>query len=395
MSIMREIAATLSFGLLSSFARPRHLALTAAGFLIVSLTLMTLLTIPAGLEQLAGRTGRDDIVIVLPSSTLDESASTLAPDRAKLIENLPGITRDSQGRPIVAPQFVVTTRLHHPDGTTGAVLVRGVTPMFWSVVGDAARVIAGKPFANGTNELIAGRSAIHVFAALDTGTQMQMNRSPWRVSGEFTANGSLWDSELWTDIATLQAAYNAQGQITALWVRLDSPRSHATFLRSLQADPQLQGLRAIPQRDYYALQTAFLSRFIDGATIAISVVLGLGAILAIANALTMALTSRLREIAVLRAMGYRRGTVAAALFAEVLIIGIVCAGAALLFGWLSLDGHAIDSSTAWQAIRFHMEVTLSVVGWTFSYALLLGAISSAWPIWHVVHTPLVRALREE
>ncbi|TAL82543.1 MAG: ABC transporter permease [Rhodanobacter sp.] len=393
--IIREITGALRTGLAASLARPRHLLLTVSGFLIASLTLVALLAIPAGLDQVAARTGLADVALVLPGSTSDESGGTIAPDLSRLASVLPGVALDRQGRPLVAPQFVVNAKLRRIDGTTSTVLVRGVTPVFWHVVGSSAHLSAGKRFGSGLNELIAGRGVARAFVGLDTGAKLSLNQTPWRVTGEFMAGGGLWESELWTDLGTLQAAYNAQGQITALWVKLSSPAAYRRYAAALHADSRLRSLQVLPQRDYYAARTAFLAKFVRIAAIVIASVLGLGAALAIVNALGMALTARRREINVLRAFGFRTFSVALALLIEVLVIGQCCAALALLLGRLLLNGHGVDSSTGSQAIRFSMDITPAVAGWVLAYIAVLGTLSALWPIWHVVRSPLLRGLRDE
>lgn len=395
MSVFREFRAALATGLHANLTQPRHALLIMAGFLIASFTLSALLTIPAGLRGLAGHTGLDDIAMVIPGSSLDESASTLAPEQAKLASTLPGVATSASGQPLVAPQFVVHAKLRRLDGTLATVLIRGVPPSFWDIIQPAAQITTGQRFAIGNNALVAGRGASRSFAALDTGAQLQLNRVPWHVSGEMRAHDSVWESELWADISALQATYNAPGQITSLWVKLDSPSAFVGYARALRSDPRLHGLQVVSQHDYYASQVSFLFFFIRGATLAIAMALALGAILAITNALGTALLARRREIAILRAIGYRDTSLFLALLGEVLIVGLLCAIAALLLSWLSLDGHGIDSSTATQAIYFRLRLTPAIAGWTVAYTLLLGLISAAWPVLRVIRSPLVRSLRSE
>jgi putative ABC transport system permease protein len=308
---------------------------------------------------------------------------------------MPGVAHDADGHPEIAPQFVVTARMQRSDGSTASVLVRGITPVFWGVLGDSVAMRSGKRFRSGTNELISGVAAARGFISLGTGATIQLNKHPWRVQGEFESGGGFWESELWADMSALQATYNAQGTLTAFWVKLTSPAAFKTFSNALHSDPRTQGLYAVPQRGYYARQTLFLEWFIKIAAEAIALILGLGAILAIVNALTMSLAARSRELAVMRSLGFRRTALAAALLFEVLLTGIVCAGMAVLLGWLAVNGHEVGSSTGSSAIQFRMHVGASVVGWTFAYLLLLGFLSALWPITRAVRAPLTRALQDE
>lgn len=393
---MRETARSLATGLAAAVARPRHTLLIAFGFVIAGMTLAVLLTLPAGLKRLAGNTGLTDVAVVLPGNSFaTESSGSFKPELAALVGSLPGVARGRQGQPLVAPQFVVDARLRRNDGTTATVLLRGVTPAFWDVAGDAISMRSGRRFAAGRDELIAGVAAARGFVALDTGATTSVNKNPWHVSGEFTAGGGFWESELWTDMAALQAAYHAQGAMSCLWVKLTLPAAFTAFQEALRDDPRTEGLHAVLQRDYYTGQTSFLKGLVTVATEGVAVALGLGAILATVNALGMALAARRRELGILRSVGFRRSALTVALLLEVLIIGAVCAAAAVVVAWLAVNGHEVGSSTGGSAIQFRMHVDGSVIGWTFAYLLLLGLLSALWPIARAVRAPLTRVLQDE
>lgn len=396
MVFLREITSSLATGLATALARPRHTLLIAFGFTVAGITLAVLLTLPAGLRRLAGNTGLPEVAIVLSGGAFaNESSGSIKPELAALVGSLPGVARGRQGQPLIAPQFVVDTRLRRTDGTTATVLVRGATPAFWDVVGHASSIRSGRRFAAGKDELIAGVAAARGFVALDTGATVSIHDSPWHVSGEFAADGGFWESELWTNMAALQSAYHAQGAMTCLWVKLTSAAAFKAFKQALHDNPQTQGLQAVRQQDYYIDQTAFLKSLITAATQGVAMALGLGAILAIVNALGMALTARRRELAIQRAVGFRRAALALAMLIEVLLIGAVCAAFAVLLAWLAVNGHEVGSSTGGSAIEFRMRVGTSVVSWTFAYVLILGVLSALWPIARAVRAPLTRVLQDE
>ncbi|HET6912424.1 MAG TPA: ABC transporter permease [Rhodanobacteraceae bacterium] len=396
MRFLHEVASALATGLATALARPRHVLLIAFGSAVAGITLAILLTLPAGLQRLAGNTGSPDVAVVLSGNAFtSESGASFSPELSAMVGALPGVAHDRKGQPLVAPQFVVDARLRRTDGTTATVLLRGVTPLFWDVVGHSISMRSGRRFAAGRNELIAGVAAARGFVALDTGATSSIHGNPWHVSGEFAANGGFWESELWTDMAALQAAYHAQGAVSCLWVKLTSPAAFMAFKQALHDNPQTQGLHAVRQRDYYTDQTEFLKSLVTAAAGGVAVALGLGAILAVMNALGVALDARRRELAILRSVGFRRSTLAVALLAEVLIVAAVCATLAVLVAWLAVNGHEVGSSTGGSAIQFRMHVGAGVIGWTFAYVLILGALSALWPIARAVRAPLTRTLQDE
>lgn len=395
MGIARESGYALLLGLASSVRRPRNLLLSAAGFLIAAITLLVLLSIPAGLDRLAGQTGRDTIVMVLDASAQSESISALSPETVQLISTLPGLAKDPSGNPLLAPQFVTSTKLQRVDGSNVDVLMRGVTPQFWNVIADSVHVVnGGKPSA-GINAVIAGRSVATTQNGLHTGSSLPLRGMNWNVSGMFDANGAVWDSEIWTDFQALQSAFNAQGQVSSVWVQLASPDDSDSFLAAFKEDRRLNSARTMRQHDYYAEQIGFIAAFVRIAAAGIACVLGLGAILAITNALGMALQMRRGEIATLRALGFRSSRLAIALLFEVLTVGAASAMLAIFVGWMLLRGWSIDSSTGAYTISFQMDIPWRVMVWTLVYSLALGVLSAAWPITQTIRAPLVNALKAE
>src|SRR5690625_7342215 len=109
MSFVRELLAALALSFRTSLAQPRHLLLTVAGFLIAAATLLCLLTIPAGMAQLAAHTGLPDMAVVIAAGAYAggmDSAEMWA-----LICNLHGVAHYSEGNSLSVPKFVEIIRM--------------------------------------------------------------------------------------------------------------------------------------------------------------------------------------------------------------------------------------------------------------------------------------------
>jgi putative ABC transport system permease protein len=295
----------------------------------------------------------------------------------------------------LAPQFVTSTKLQRVDGSNVDVLMRGVTAQFWNVIADSVHVTNGDKPPAGVNAVIAGRSVATAQNGVHSGSSLPLRGIDWKVSGMFDANGAVWDSEIWTDFQALQSAFNAQGQVSSVWVQLVSPGDFDRFFSAFKQDRRLNSARAMRQHDYYTEQIGFIAAFVRIAAAGIACVLGLGAILAITNALGMALQMRRGEIATLRALGFRSNPLAIALLFEVLLVGAVSAVIAIFVGWMLLRGWSIDSSTGAYTISFQMDMHWRVMVWTLVYSLALGVLSAMWPIAQTIRAPLVNALKAE
>ena len=74
-------------------------------------------------------------------------------------------------------------------------------------VREGVKIVEGRRFEFGRNEVIVGRAAAREFAGLDLGGEIDVNGEHWKVVGIFTDEGGLSESEIWTSSSILQAAF--------------------------------------------------------------------------------------------------------------------------------------------------------------------------------------------
>ncbi|MGH8274516.1 MAG: ABC transporter permease [Gammaproteobacteria bacterium] len=374
-------------GLAAIVVRPRHALLALAGFFIATTVLIALLAIPHALSRAAAVTGSNDVVLLLARTSNFAMGATLPANDADIAANLAGVVA-------AAPELIVTKRLRRTDGTETNVLIRGVTGAAFGMTHPALKLVSGRRFKPGTNEAIVGRAAARTFPQLVQGGQVSLANSLWRVSGHFAAGDSLWESEIWVPLTTLQSAVNAQGKISTVLVKLASPNDFARFKKAVQADPRLD-VRLERQREYYSRQVGFLAHFARLGVWGVAILLGLAALAAIANAVGLGLVARGGELAVLRTLGFTRSSLAIALIVEVLITGLVGAGLAALLCWQLLKGFNLVTGGTGHAIALHLSVDPALIGTAIAYALVLGLVSALGPCLYAVARPLARGLREE
>ncbi len=120
-------------------------------------------------------------------------------------------------------------RTTHTDAN---VPLRGVEPAAFQVR-DNLKIVQGRMFDWGKDEVIVGRGAALAFAGLDVGSTIKVGRYQWPVVGTFSANGGIAESEIWTDAKVLQAAFNRGDSFQSVsvhWPR--RPRSRRSKIRS-------------------------------------------------------------------------------------------------------------------------------------------------------------------
>ena len=165
------------------------------------------------------------------------------------------------------------------------------------------KIVEGRMFESGRNEIVVGRAASRQFANLSVGSSVRWGENTWQVVGIFDANGSVAESELWCDARVLQPAYRRGNSYQSVYARLESADS---FPGGEGRDDRRSAAARdgrFSEPDYYAAQSRMLQTVIRTVGFIIAGLMGLGAIFGAVNTMYSAVASRTREIATLRALG--------------------------------------------------------------------------------------------
>jgi putative ABC transport system permease protein len=389
-----QIGSITKFGLLSLPQRRGAAAATVIGIAGVVAVLVGVLSIAAGFRHAMAVSGSPDGAIVLRSGADSEMVSGFGRDETRVIANTPGIARTAQGPLASAELFVIIDLPKRSTGTDANVPLRGVEPAAL-LVRDNLKIVRGRMFEWGKDEVIVGSGAAQEFAGLDVGSNIQVGRYQWPVVGVFSANGSAAESEIWTDAKVLQAAYHRGDSFQSIYVKLDSPGSFQGFKDSLTSNPQLS-VQVIRQSDYYAQQSETMTLLITILGYIIAVLMAVGAVLGALNTMYSAVAARTREIATLRALGFGGGAVVVSLMLESLLLALaggVIGGALAYFAFNNFHTSTMNFQSFSQ-ITFAFRVTPELLVRGVVWATVIGLIGGLFPAIRAARLPIASALRE-
>src|SRR4030095_8022773 len=140
----------------------------------------------------------------------------------------PGIARNADGPVASAELFVMINLQKRSTGTDANVPLRGVGQAATAVRGDI-KMIEGRMLNLGSNEVIAGAGAARALANMEVGKKFRVGQNEWTVVGIFSGGGGAAESEVWTDAAVLQPAYNRGESVQSVYVKVASPDGFAQF----------------------------------------------------------------------------------------------------------------------------------------------------------------------
>ncbi|QDV25436.1 ABC transporter permease [Aureliella helgolandensis] len=370
------------YGVRNLLRRPLRTALTLIALSTVVMLVFVVVGFLRGLERSLATSGDPDVVLVYSVNSIEniENSSIPAQTASLLTASLEGIEH-RYGVSYASPELYLGTRVLTAEATEGLGLVRGVTHTA-PLVRRGVRILDGHwPRAG---EVIVGRLAAAKLGceaeSLAVGQSLEFEGSSWTIAGHFAAAGGAFESEIWCDLPEFQNATKRQD--LSLVALLLSPQSNAAIIELFckeRTDLELHGLR---ETDYYQTLQQHYQPVRLLAWLVVVLVSAAG-VFAGLNMMYGAVAGRIREIATLQAIGFRRGAILLSIVQE----GVLLAAAgSLVSGTLAftlLNGVAVRFTMG--AFRLNIDSTAILLGCSVGISLgILGAIP-----------PALKALRSE
>ncbi len=355
---------------------------------------VAMLSMAKGFKTTLVSSGSPRNAIVLRGGATSEMESAINLDQVHIIEDEPGVARDASG-PLVSPEVVVIANFPlKATGTDANVQVRGVSPKALEVR-DSAKIVSGRFFQPGLNELVVGRNVPGTYSGFELGSKVRFGGGEWTVVGVFDAGGSAFDSEIWCDSTVLDDVYKRPPNIfQSVTARLTSAEAFTGFKDALTSDPRVT-LQASRELDYYEKQSQAITRLIQVLGTMVALVMGVGAVLGALNTMYSAVAERSREIATMRALGFGTGSVVTSFVFESLCIALV-GGLLGCICILPLNGLTTGTMN-WQTfshLAFAFRVTPALLASGLIFALFMGLLGGVPPAVRAARARIAVALRE-
>ncbi len=393
---MAQTLAVLALNIRTIPARLSSSGVAIIGIAGVVVVFVSVLSIAAGFQAAMQGSGSPDRALVLRSGADSEMTSGLSGADVDVIKQAPGIRRDGKA-PLAAAELMVIIdlpKLVTPDAPAN-VPVRGISAESIPMRTEFS-MVEGRMFEFGTNEVIAGRAASGQFVNLKVGDTVVTGQNRWNVVGIFEVDGGVAETEIWIDARVLQGAYRRGNTYQSLLAQLDSRDSYDAFRDYLTSNPQLN-VSIRRENEYYASQSQALTRLIRTVGYGIAGLMGIGAVFgAILTMYTAVATTRAREIATLRALGFNTGSVLVSVLAESMVLGLIGGSIGGAAAYLAFNGYQTSTMNfqTFSQVAFAFRVTPELLIMGLTYALLMGLIGGLFPAIRAARLPIPVALRE-
>jgi putative ABC transport system permease protein len=391
-SLLLQIAAVTTINLKSM---PQRLWLSLSTVTAVGLVVMVLLSFLAmanGFQRTIAGSGADDVAVVLRGGSQSEINSVVTRDQVRLIEEGPGVAAGADGKPEVSGELYLTVDgIKRTTRTKANLPLRGIGPR-GAALRRAIVLIEGRMFAPGSNEVVVGKALRGEFQGFDLGGTITFGSSRWTVVGVFSAEGSVFESEIWADLPVVQSLFKRNNVFQTVRARLTSPAALGTLKAYVDNDPRLK-LDVTSEAAYFAEQASRTSDLIQKLGWPLAIAMAFGALAGALNTMYSSVAARATEIATLRAIGFGGFPAFVGTLIESLILAAIGGAIGAAATYLIFDGFTASTlGASFTQVVFSFQLSPRLIGQGVVLALLVGLIGGLFPAIRAARMPIVAGL---
>jgi putative ABC transport system permease protein len=385
MSLVKQFWALLRVNLAGLPARLGLVSTIIIGVACAVGVLVSMLAMGVGARQEAMGNVSPNRATLTSIDAPSPAQSNISQDAATLIRGLPGIRRNSAGKPIIVFQVNVFVQARNKvDRSQIGFPVIGMTPGLTDYQPEL-HITAGRMFTPGVHELIASNKCVRQYADFGVGAKRHMRGGDWRVVGNFDLPSTV--CIVFGDGDTILSAFgrNTYNQAN---VMLESPATFATLANALKANSSLH-LKVQHEAEIFAQNMQQLNGILNFVSYFVGSIMALAATIGAANSLYAIVDGRRRELAILRAVGFNSSPIIVSVVLESILLALPGALIGALVAWLLFNGLLASPLGA----SFHMAVTPALALLGLGWALCIGAIGGLFPALRAARVPVTAALR--
>lgn len=386
------MAIPLQYNVRNLFVRKLTTTITIVGIGLVVAVFVAMLALAQGFESALAGNGLPGNAIILRIPGNDELSSSITREWADIINTQPEIAKGTDGQPVqVNEQVVVINLKRKSTGGISNILTRGTSPRAFDLR-PQVKLLSGRMFAPGTDEIIVGKLISERFQGAALGDRLKFGGREWTIVGVFSADGRGFESEIWGDSEVFIPAFD-RGEYQSSTVRLADPAYFDALQKRLEADKRLQ-VKVKRESRYYADQSVGVANTIRGLGTFVTVIMALGAMFGALNTMYAAVSARRAEIGTLLALGFGRGSVLLSFVFESILLASL---GGLLGCLLALPVNGISTGTTnfatFSEVAFRITVTPAILGFGMIFALFMGVVGGFFPARSAANSRIAESVR--
>ena len=349
--------------------------------------LVSMLAMGVGAQREAMGNVRPDRAVVLSVGAQGPQQSSIAKNVATQLQDLPGIRRNADGKPIVVSEVLAFVQAR--DRVTGIKIgfaLAGATPPLTDYMPEL-HLTSGRMFKPGLRELIASNICAGKYADFVTGDKRTMRGGDWQVVGNFDIGKGGGTCVVFGDADVVLNSFS-RNTYNVVYLMLESPDRFTALKAAIDANPSMH-LAVKHEAEATEDSVKQLNGILNFISYFVGAIMGIAATLGAANSLYAVVDGRRRELATLRALGFRGGAVVASVLTESILLALPGALLGAGLAWILFNGLTASPF----GFTFHLAVTAPIALTGIIWALVMGLIGGFLPAIRAARLPVTTALR--
>ncbi len=239
--------------------------------------------------------------------------------------------------------------------------------------------------------------------ALVPGDTFELGDMTWVITGIMKSEGKTFGSEIWVKKFDRVTKTFGKEKYTTMVLRTDkdtrqASRAFANFLNDQDKYPT-EKLKAFSEPDYYAEQSKTNNFFLT-CVLVVCVVMAVGGVFGMMTTMFASIAQRIRDIGVLRLLGFKRWQVMVSFLLEGLAVAAVGGLLGVLLAWLLADGRSATSTLSGggggpggKTIALTISVDAQVIALALLFTFVMGRLGGLVPALSAMRMKILDSLR--
>jgi ABC-type antimicrobial peptide transport system permease subunit len=234
---------------------------------------------------------------------------------------------------------------------------------------------------------------------LAVGDTFELGDRWWKVVGLMKTRGTTYGSEIWTGIDNSVVRSSGKGdKYTTLVLRMadetdESAKAMSYYLTEVYEQAKL---KAFAEPDYYKELTKTNEQFLT-AIVLMAVIMAVGGIFGVMNTMFASIAARIKEVGVLRILGFKRWQILISFMIESLAIAFAGGLLGCLIGYCANGFEAASTLSGGQgggkSVTLTMQVDFTIVATGLLFTLVMGRLGGLVPALSAMRMEILESLR--
>jgi hypothetical protein len=395
----------LSYNVRNLLVRWRVTLLTAFAFTAVVGLMTVMLAFVNGMYRLTQNSGVPGNVMVMNEGATDELFSNLGYQDLGNLRTWPGVVRDEDGNYMAAWELYLVFNQPIPGAKKGGrqrrfLQIRGLQdPVMSSRIHNLPLYPGGEFFSqSGVEKPAEGKGLSYIQAVLGEGIARELGQDlgkktlavgdlfevgdrTWVVKGILQSGGSTFDSEIWAKQSIMGEKFG-KNTYTTVVLRAADAEAAQKLAKDVTANFKQSAVQAQVESEYYDKLNATNQQFLV-AIVFVTVIMAVGGVFGVMNTMFAAISQRLKDIGVMRILGFARWQILVSFFLEALFLAVLGGAIGCALGSLCNGRTATSIISGGQgggkSVVLTMIVDANILATGMLFAVAMGSLGGLLP----------------